>query len=110
MTPPTSKNPLQHLRASDLRAAAQLASQATVGVSRIVEGVHQSVWRTLGAPGGAQPGQARGLTGLVYQSIRGVTRLVDAGLQAGLTRLEPFFAPDVPPSGVAKPYWPPSTV
>ena len=36
MTPPTSKNPLQHLRASDLRAAAQLASQATVGVSRIV--------------------------------------------------------------------------
>ena len=29
----------------------------------------------------------------MYQSIRGVTQLVDAGLQAGLARLEPFFAP-----------------
>lgn len=33
---------------------------------------------------------------MVYQSIRGVTQLVDAGLQAGLARLEPFFTPDVP--------------
>ena len=92
MTPPTSKNPLQHLRASDLRAAAQLASQATVGVSRIVEGVHQSVWRTLGAPGGAQPGQARGLTGLVYRAVEGSAQLLGKGAQGVLTRLEPLLA------------------
>lgn len=55
---------------------------------------------TLGLPGGAQPGRTRGLTGLVYQSIRGVTQLVDAGLQAGLARLEPFFAPVTPSAAV----------
>lgn len=86
-------NPLRQLRASDLRAVARLATQATTGISRVAEGVHQSVLGTLGLPGGAEPGRARGLTGLVYQSIRGVTQLVDAGLQAGLARLEPFFAP-----------------
>ena len=54
MTPPTPQKPPRHLQLSDLRAAAQLASQATVGVVRIAEGVHQAVWRTLGAPQGAQ--------------------------------------------------------
>ena len=92
MTPPTSKSPLQHLRASDLRAAAPLASQATVGVSRIVEGVHQSVWRTLGAPGGAQPGQARGLTGMVYRAVEGSAQLLGKGAQGVLARLEPLLA------------------
>ena len=98
--PAPRSSPLRQLRASDLRGVAHLATQATTSISHVAEGVHQSVLGTLGLPGGPQPGQTRGLTGLVYQSIRGVTRLVDAGLQAGLTRLEPFFAPDVPPSGV----------
>mgnify|MGYP001329964024 CR=1 FL=1 len=89
-------DPLRQLRASDLRAVARLATQATTGISRVAEGVHQSVLGTLGLPGGADPGRTRGLTGLVYQSIRGVTQLVDAGLQAGLARLEPFFAPATP--------------
>ena len=81
-------------RASDLRGAMRLAAQATVGISRVAEGVHQSVLGTLGLPGGAAPGQARGLTGLIYRSIRGVTGLVDAGLQAGLARLEPLWEAD----------------
>ncbi|PJI99332.1 PGAP1-like protein [Acidovorax sp. 69] len=93
---PAPANPLRQLRASDLRGVARLATQATTGISRVAEGVHQSVLGTLGLPGGAQPGRARGLTGLVYQSIRGVTQLVDAGLQAGLARLEPFFASTTP--------------
>nr|WP_288850708.1 alpha/beta hydrolase [uncultured Acidovorax sp.] len=93
-------NPLRQLRASDLRGVARLAAQATTGISRVAEGVHQSVLGTLGLPGGDQPGRTRGLTGLVYQSIRGVTQLVDAGLQAGLARLEPFFAPATPSDAV----------
>ncbi len=92
-TKAAATNPLRQLRASDLRAVARLATQATSGISRVAEGVHQSVLGTLGLPGGAQPGRTRGLTGLVYQSIRGVTQLVDVGLQAGLARLETFFAP-----------------
>ncbi len=93
MPKPPSKNPLKHLRASDLRGMAQLATQATLGVARMVEGVHQSVWRTLGAPGGPAPGQTRGITGLVYKSVRGVTRLVGGGVDALLAQLQPVLEP-----------------
>lgn len=74
MTQPLHKRPAHHLRASDLRAAAQLAAQATHAITRISEGVHQSVWRTLGAPSGATAARTRGLTGLVYQSVAGGDR------------------------------------
>ena len=61
----TSKHALNQLRASDIRGIAQLATQATEGVTGIVEGVHQSVWSTMGVPDGADSGRARGTTGLV---------------------------------------------
>lgn len=78
-------------RAADLRGAARLATQATMGVTRIVEGVHRSVLGTLGLPGAAAPGRTRGITGMVYRSIQGVTLGVDAALQAALRRLEPWL-------------------
>lgn len=80
-----------HVRPSDLRAAARLATQATLGTSGIVESVHQSVWRTLGAPGGAQSDRTRGLTGLVYRCVNGITQAVGAGLDTALARLEPLL-------------------
>ena len=87
----TSKQPRHHWRASDLRAITLLATDATTAVTRMAEGVHQSVWRTLGAPSGATPTQARGLTGLIYQSIAGVTQRVGSGMATALTRLEPWL-------------------
>ncbi|MBB1076026.1 alpha/beta hydrolase [Rhodoferax sp. 4810] len=87
----TPKRSAHHLRASDLRAAALLATEATHAITSMAEGVHQSVWRTLGAPSGATPAQARGLTGLVYQSIQGITGLVGRSLSSALTRLEPLL-------------------
>ena len=86
-----SKNLLKHLKAADLRGVAQLATQATSGVTRIAEGVHQSVWRTMGVPGGKELGQTGGITGLVYQSIQGVTQLVGKGLDGLLSKLEPLL-------------------
>ena len=86
-----SDKPRQHWRASDLRAVTLLATQATSAVTRMAEGVHQSVWRTLGAPSGANPEQARGLTGLIYKSITGVTERVGNGMAAALSRLEPLL-------------------
>jgi hypothetical protein len=74
---------------ADLRGLAQLATQATRGIARITEGVHQSVWHTLGVRGGAEPGQTAGLTGLVYRSVHGVTGLVGSGLELALGALEP---------------------
>ncbi|MCY7305936.1 MAG: GPI inositol-deacylase [Rhodoferax sp.] len=91
MKKPVASGSPRHLRAADLLATAQLATAATVGVTRVVEGVHQSVWRTLGAPGGTNAGQTRGLTGLVYRSIGGATRLVGHGLQLALARLQPLL-------------------
>jgi pimeloyl-ACP methyl ester carboxylesterase len=79
------------LRVSDIRGIAQLAAQATEGVTGIVEGVHQSVWSTMGVRGGAERGRTRGLTGLVYRSVRGVTKLVGTGVDAVLAGLEPVL-------------------
>ena len=82
---------MTHLRASDLRALAQLATDATVAMTTMAEGVHQSIWRTLGAPSGATSAQTRGLTGLIYKSVTGVTQLVGRGVATALTRLEPLL-------------------
>jgi hypothetical protein len=87
----TSKDALRHLRPSDLRGVAQLATQATRGVTRIVEGVHQSVYDTMGVPGGPATGQTRGVTGLVYKSIHGVTQAVGKALDMALTGLMPLL-------------------
>ncbi len=85
------KKASRHLSASDLRAAALLATEATHAITTLTEGVHQSVWRTLGAPSGDTSAQTRGLTGLIYQSIQGVTRLVGQSVTGALTRLEPLL-------------------
>ena len=82
---------MKHLRSTDLRAIAQLATQATAGVARIAEGVHQSVWSSMGVPGGKAVGTTRGLTGRIYQSVQGVTQWVGKGLDAALVRLQPLL-------------------
>jgi pimeloyl-ACP methyl ester carboxylesterase len=81
---------LRHVRPADLKAAAQLATQATHGVINITEGVHQAVRRRLGFSAGASAEQASGLTGQIYQVVRGVTRLVGWGTDAALGALLPL--------------------
>jgi hypothetical protein len=87
----TGKAKERHLRMSDLRAIVQLATQATHAVSGIVEGVHQSVWSTLGVPGAATPGRTRGVTGMVYRTVGGVTQLVGGSLDAAAGLLAPLL-------------------
>jgi pimeloyl-ACP methyl ester carboxylesterase len=91
MAKPNPPNPFRHLRATDLRGLAKLATQATVNVTKIAEGVTQSVWSTLGAPGGKDKDQTRGITGLVYKSIQGVAQLVGKGAESVLTSLQPLL-------------------
>jgi pimeloyl-ACP methyl ester carboxylesterase len=91
MSTPASGKLRKHLRVSDLRGVAQLATQATAGVTRIVEGVHQSVWSTVGVSGGKAKGQTGGVTGLIYKSIHGITQLVGKSVDAALTRLQPLL-------------------
>jgi hypothetical protein len=87
----TPRTPPRHLRPSDLRAAAQLVTQATLGVVGITEGVHQAVRQRIGLPGGGAPGQAGGLTGRIYAAIRGTARGVGAGVDGVLHSLLPLL-------------------
>ncbi len=91
MAKPNPPNPFKHLRSTDLRGLAKLATQATVNVTKIAEGVTQSVWSTLGAPSGKDKDQTRGITGLVYKSIQGVAQLVGKGTESLLTSLQPLL-------------------
>ena len=81
MSKAAPRTPLRHLRASDVRGAARLAAQHTSSLSRVVEGVHQSVWDRFGIRG-VVPGQTGGVTGPVYKSIRGLTHGILKGAEA----------------------------
>ena len=74
-------------RASDVLGLGRLAVQATLGVTDVVEGMHHAVVRAPRLFGAPAPGRTRGITGLVYRGVRGVTRLVGGGTDAVLARL-----------------------
>jgi len=79
-----SKKLFKHVHASDVRGLAQLATAATTGVVAIAEGVHQSVLKALGIPGG-------GVVSLVYQSVHAVTNLVGKSVDTLLAGLQPVL-------------------
>jgi pimeloyl-ACP methyl ester carboxylesterase len=68
----------------DLRGATRLACDATLGLTDLVERMHHTIQLGHAPFGESRAGATRGVTGLVYRSIRGVTRLVGRGLDAGL--------------------------
>ena len=78
-------------RTADIRGVVQLAAGAVAGVSRIAEGVHQSVWSTLGVTGGTTAQRTGGLTGLIYASVRGVAQLLGKGVDTLLATLRPLL-------------------
>jgi pimeloyl-ACP methyl ester carboxylesterase len=78
----------RHLHASDLRGAARLAIEAVVQTTRVVEGMHLNISRAWPL-GPALEGRTSGITGFVYECIRGVTGAVGMGLDAAL---EPIAA------------------
>jgi hypothetical protein len=63
------------LHLSDLQGLARLATEATTGVTDLVEAVHREIARPLGM-------RKRGIAGLVYGGVRGVTRLAGGGAEA----------------------------
>jgi hypothetical protein len=65
-----------HVRLSDLRGFQRLANDATVGLTDLVEAIHHTVLRTPGILGKSPTGRTAGITGFVYRSVRGITRLV----------------------------------
>ncbi|HRQ64309.1 MAG TPA: hypothetical protein PKZ76_05480 [Xanthomonadaceae bacterium] len=64
----------------------RLATQGVGGATDVVEGIHVAVLRTLGLASGTR---SAGITGLVYRSIHGVTRVLGGGADLLLRQLEP---------------------
>ena len=92
------------VRASDLRGAARLATDATAGLADLVEALHERIARVPGFS--ATPdGRTTGLTGLIYQSIRGVTRVVGGSVDGLLQLLAPVLTapPGSGPAEVSSP-------
>jgi len=74
-----------------VRGAAKLATEAATGLTDLVEAVHARIATVPGLPGPAE-GRTRGITGLVYKTVRGVTRVAGAGIDTLLGALSPMLA------------------
>lgn len=80
------------LTPSDLHGLSLLAADGVVGVSRLVEQLHHTIARVSPPVGSAADAATRGITGLVYRSVRAIAGLAGSGAGVTLGR----FAPRVP--------------
>ena len=76
---------------SDLRGVSRLVVGAVAGATDIVEDMHRNIMRISPIVGAAPAGRTRGITGLVYRSVRGVTNAVGFGLDAAMGQVEPLL-------------------
>jgi pimeloyl-ACP methyl ester carboxylesterase len=67
---------------SDLRGLSRLGFDAAVGITDLVEQMHHTISRRPFPLGEPVEGPARGITGFVYRSVRGVMRLAGHGVDA----------------------------
>ena len=81
-----------HLHLSDLRGLHRLAGDATLGITDLVESLHRTIASGPWTVDEGIAGRTRGITGFVYKSVRGVTRVVSGGVDALLGALEPIAA------------------
>ena len=89
-TPPTAPTPepAAPSRGADLRGATRLATDATAGLANLVEAMHERIARLPGSDA-ALDGRTGGISGLVYKTIRGVTRVAGGSIEALLGLIAP---------------------
>lgn len=80
--PPIKRNHLE-----DARGLGRLVVDAAAGIVDVVESMHRTVQRVPGPFGAAVEEPTRGITGMVYRSVRGGIRLIGEGLDASLVPL-----------------------
>ncbi len=86
MTAPPNSN------ASDLRGVGRLLIDATTGITDLVEAMHRNIARVPGITSSMENGRTSGVTGFVYRTVRGVTRVVGGGVDAALAMVSPALA------------------
>lgn len=109
-TPPVPRRTLPDplpswLHVSDLQGLAQLATRGVLGAADVAESVHGNVYRVVAAPWGRAgatgvndavrrrtAGATGGITGLVYGSVRGLTRLTGGVVDKLLAGAGPLLA------------------
>ena len=90
------------LHVSDIQGLAQLATQGVLGITGLAESVQGNVYKAVAArlPGGSKfvdrsAGASGvtpfGITGLIYGSVRGITRLAGGTVNAMLSRAVPLL-------------------
>ncbi len=77
--------------ASDLKSTSRLLTDAVVGITDIVEQMHATIVSVAPPVGAARAGRAGGIAGVVYRSVRGITRAVGGVLDIGLDQLAPLL-------------------
>jgi hypothetical protein len=102
---PSSRRLPTWLHVSDIQGLAQLATQATLGITGLAETVQGNVYKAVAAPfgplgakfvdrlPGASGVRRSGITGFVYGSIKGATRLAGGTANALLSRVAPLAGP-----------------
>ncbi len=86
-----SKQPKKsRLNATDLRAVSRLLVDATTGTTGVVEKVHHAI------ASGPFGWPVRKMSGLVYSSVRGVTRAVGVAIDKSLEQLAPVLGESDP--------------
>lgn len=70
-----------------MQGSSRLIIEAVVGVTDIVEAMHRNIAGLAPIVGRSRQGGTRGITGLVYRSVRGIARTVGGALDIGLGQL-----------------------
>jgi pimeloyl-ACP methyl ester carboxylesterase len=85
-----------HNSLDELRGATRLAIEATTGVTNLVEAMHSTIAGGPDILGRPLERPARLVNGMVYGTIRGVTRLVGASIDTALSQLARLLAASAP--------------
>ncbi len=78
-----------HWHATDLHGISRLAIDGVLGTTALVEQMHYAIGRVSGPTLPSANGRTRGITGLVYRSIHGVTGLVGGSLNLAFGQILP---------------------
>ncbi|MFP4275870.1 MAG: lipase family alpha/beta hydrolase [Wenzhouxiangella sp.] len=80
---------MSHIHPADLQGLSQLAIDGVLGTTSLVEEMHYAIGRVSGPSLPSKEGRTRGITGLVYRSVRGVTGLVGATTHLAFRQILP---------------------
>ncbi|WP_420644464.1 hypothetical protein [Candidatus Leptofilum sp.] len=71
----------------EIQGAGKLTVEAVIGITDIVESMHQTILNIGGLLGETNSNRTKGITGLVYSNIRSITKVVGKGLDVSLNQL-----------------------